>query len=234
MTRRVMAAVAAVVLALVAGLLVAGYVAGADARAAAGYELTNVLLVIAPIAAGEPAVPDVNVELRQLPRTAVAVDAVETIDALGDTVAAVDLVPGEQVLTTRFVDPGVAAGKVVDVPEDLSEVTMVLTPERVLGGNLKAGDEVGLVATWDNLAAATSSTILHRVLVSRVQGVTFSEETEGEPQVSGGVQVTLALSAQDVQRVVWLAENGTIWLSLERETAVVDGTTPITDAEIDS
>ncbi|MEO7587485.1 MAG: RcpC/CpaB family pilus assembly protein [Arachnia sp.] len=227
MTRRVMAAVAAVVLALIAGLLVAGYVAGADARAAAGYELTRVLVVTAPILTGDSAELDVNVKVMKLPRSAVAAGAVDSTNALGDRVASMDLLPGEQVLELRFVDPGVAAGKVVDVPEELSEVTVVLTPERVLGGNLRAGDEVGLVATWED-PEPTTATILHRVLVSRVQGVTFPEETDGEPQVSGGIQVTLAVSAQNVQRVVWLAEHGTIWLSLERGTAAVDNTTPIT------
>lgn len=233
MTRRVMAAVAAVALALVAGVLVAGYVAAADSRAAVGYELTEVFVVTEPIPVGERAVTGVNIEIRELPRTAVVADAITSVAELGDRVAAVDLVPGEQVLNTRFVDPIFALGKAVEIPEEMAEVTVVLSSDRVLGGNITAGDTVGVLASYGTYPDdATTSTLLHRALVSRVQGITVPEEPGGEPQATDGIQVTLAISAKDVQRVVWTAEFGTLWLSLEQETTDITGTTPITVAEL--
>ena len=230
MTRRVMAAVAAVVLALVAGVLVAGYVAAADSRAAAGYELTEVFVVTEPIPVGERAVTGVNIQMRELPRTAVVADAVTSVAELGDRVAAVDLVPGEQVLNARFVDPNFALGKAVEIPEEMAEVTVALSSERVLGGNITAGATVGVVASYETPAGQTTSTLLHRALVSRIQGITLPEEPGGEPQATEGIQVTLAVLARDVQRVVWTAEFGTLWLSLEQETTDITGTTPITVA----
>ena len=234
MTRRVMAAVAAVVLALVAGVLVAGYVAAADSRASAGYELTEVFVVTEPIPVGERAVTGVNIKMRELPRTAVVDDAVTSVAELGDRVAAVDLVPGEQVLDARFVDANLALGKAVDIPEEMAEVTIALSSDRVLGGNITAGATVGVLASYKvpDDAPPETSTLLHRALVSRIQGITLPEEPGGEPQATDGIQVTLAVLPRDVQRVVWTAEFGTLWLSLEQETTDIAGTTPITVAEL--
>ncbi len=234
MTRRVIAAVAAVVLALVAGLLVTGYVTAADSRAAAGYELTDVLVVTEPILLGGAAVEGTNVELRQLPATAVVAGSVASVAKLGDRVANAELVPGEQLLDARFVDANLAMGKAVDVPKEMAEVTVVLSSERVLGGNIKAGDTVGVQASYEipQGAPPVTSTLLHRALVSRVQGVTIPEESNGEPQAEDGIQVTLAISARDVQRVVFAAEFGTLWLSLEQETTDIKGTNPLTVAEL--
>ena len=240
MTRRVIAAVAAVVLALVAGLLVAGYVTAADSRAAEGYELTKVLVVTEPILLGGAAVEGTNVELRQLPATAVVAGSVASVAKLGDRVATVELVPGEQLLNARFVDANLAMGKVVEIPEEMAEVTIDLSSERVLGGNIVAGDTVGVQASYEVKVVGaesddtikTTSTLLHRALVSRIQGITLSEEPGGDVQASDGVQVTLAVSARDVQRVVFAAEFGTLWLSLEQETTDISGTNPMTLAEL--
>ncbi len=231
MTRRVIAAVSAVVLALIAGLLVTSYISAADRRAADGYELTDVLVVTETIPVGERAVIGDNVTVRELPQTAVAAGAVTSVAELGERVAAVDLIPGEQLLDARFVDAHLALGKAVEIPEEMAEVTVALSSDRVLGGNITAGATVGVLASYGTYPEdATTSTLLHRALVSRVQGVTTSEEPGGEPQASDGVQVSLAVLPRDVQRVVWTAEFGTLWLSLEQETTDISGTVPVTVA----
>ncbi|MGV8846222.1 Flp pilus assembly protein CpaB [Tessaracoccus sp.] len=233
MTRRVIAAFAAVVLALIAGVMVAGYVAGADSRAAAGYELSDVLVVTETILLGESAVLGTNVELHQLPATAIVAGSVASVEMLSDRVASVELLPGEQLIDARFVNANLAMGKVVDIPEHLAEVTIPLSSERVIGGNVLAGDTVGVLANYETASGSTTSTLMHRALVSRVQGITISEEVGGEPVASDGIQVTLAISARDVQRVVFAAEFGSLWLTLEQETTDISDTTPITVTELD-
>ena len=65
---------------------------------------------------------------KSVPKSAVASDSVTTLAELGQKVSAVGLVPGEQLLATRMVDPTqlVGAGRVA-VPSGLQEVAVKLT-----------------------------------------------------------------------------------------------------------
>ena len=80
---------------------------------------------------------------------------------------------------------------------------------------------------------------LHDVLVSRVQGgleAAASEESSDEktgPLPETGVMVTLAVSAADAEKVVYAAENGTVWLSDEPTDAVATGTSVATARSAD-
>ena len=60
-----------------------------------------------------------------------------------------DLQPGEQLLGARLVDPNsLAAPGTVAVPKGLEEVSVLLEPQRVMGGQLKAGDTVGIYVSY--------------------------------------------------------------------------------------
>ncbi len=227
MRRRVIAALVATLLTLVGGALVAAYVVGADQRAAAKLEPTPVLVVTEAIPVGSSAVLGQNVDVRQIPRTAVVSDALTTPDPIDGRVAVTPLHPGEQVLADRFVAPEDLSGDAVLIPEEFVQVTVVLAPERVIGGRLKAGDTVGVVLSLEQ-PAPSSQTILHRVLVSRVQGIQPSEEAGENAPPEGSQFVTFAVTAPDAERIVWSSEFGRIWLTLERETSLIEGTRQVT------
>lgn len=229
MRRRVIAATLATLLALVGAALVAIYVVRADERALAQFDPTEVLVATAEIPAGGTLLVGENAQLRALPGSAVVAGALVDDEPVAGLVAAAPILPGEQMVAQRFVSREEITGDQVEVPEDLVQVTVVLQPERVLGGKLSAGDTVGIViSVQPEVGPYESETILHRVLVSRVQDVEPAATTDAEesaPAAAPGAQfITLALSAPDAERVVWGAEHGTLWLTLERETSVVDGT----------
>lgn len=233
MTRRIIAAVAATLLTLIGAALVATYVIGADQRAVARLEPTAVLVVTQDIPAGSPIVMGQNVETREIPLAAVVPGALTAPEPVEGQVAAAALHPGEQVLPERFVAPEDLTGDQVVVPEELVQVTVSLGPERVIGGRLTAGDTVGIVLSVQPPVSAVyqSQTIIHRVLVTRVQDAeqVSAETGEGEDVTPPGAQyITVAVSAPDAERVVWAAEHGTIWLTLERETSLVEGTRQVT------
>ncbi len=229
MSRRVIAAIVAALLAVVGAVLIASYVIGADQRALAQYEPTPVLVVTADIPAGGALAVGENAELQELPAAAVVPGALSEPDPVSDLVAATDLIPGEQVLPQRFVSLEDLSGDVVLVPDELVQVTVLLAPERVLGGELAAGDTVGVVlSVAPQVGPYSSETILHRTLVSRVQANADTpaqdDEGDGATPAPGSQFITLALSAADAERVVWGAEHGTLWLTLEREDSDITGT----------
>ena len=237
MRRRILAAVAALVLAVVGMLVLVGYARGADSRAMAGLETVEVLVVAEPVAAGTPAEelpPLVRTEL--LPSKAAAEGRVEDLAALAGQVATVDLQRGEQLLTARFAAPeDLRTPGTVEVPAGLQEVSLLLEPQRTVGGRLAAGDRVGVFVS-QTLPDGTNQThvVLHRVLVTQVQGAPgaapaddpVDEAATGSAPVDS-LMVTLALTAQEAEPVVYGMEHGTLWLSLEPEGANTDGTAVI-------
>ena len=233
MRRRLLAAAAALVLAVVGALVLVGYARDADSRAMAGMKTVQVLVVDQPVAAGTPGDQlSALVRTELLPVKAAADGRVEDLDDLRGQVATVDLQPGEQLLAGRFAAPEhLRAPGTVDVPQGLQEISVLLEPQRAMGGRLAAGDTVGVFVS-QVLPDGTGQThvVLHSVLVTQVQGAPAAPEPDAAEEDSAGaapaesLMVTLALTAQQAEPVVYAAEHGSLWLSLEPEGAVTDGT----------
>lgn len=232
MRRRLLAALAALVLVVVGTVVLLGYAREADRRAMAGLEPVDVLVVDEPVPAGTPAEelrPLVRTEL--LPAKAAAPGRVQSLDDLAGRVTTVDLEPGEQLLAGRFASPDeLPAAGTVEVPAGLQEVSVLLEPQRSIGGRLAAGDTVGIYLS-QVLPDGTrqSSAVLHRVLVTQVQGGRPApQETDTDTAAAGtpseSLMVTLALNAAQVETVVFGMEHGTLWLSLETQGADTGGT----------
>ena len=230
MRRRLVAAVTAVLLAAVGGVLLLGYVGAADQRAMADLDPVAVLVATATIPEGASGDDlSASVELRRLPGVAVAPGTTADLAALRGLVATAAVQPGEQLLLSRFADPAVlAAAKGVVVPEGLQQVSVQLEPERALNGTLAAGATVGVFLSTKG-ETETTQLALHQVLVTAVQGgtVAAAEGDDAPAQPTGGVTVTLALDALSASRVVFAAEHGSIWLSSEPADAPTDST-PVT------
>ncbi|MCZ7525583.1 MAG: RcpC/CpaB family pilus assembly protein [Acidimicrobiia bacterium] len=256
MRRRVWGVIGAVLLAVVGTIVLVAYVNGAEDRALAGEAVVDVLVVKEPVPAGTPAseLGD-RVGIEEVAAKVEAEGAVIDTAELGDRVASTDLVPGEQVVDARFVEPNSYRSRAaVTVPEGLLEVTVGLEAERAVGGVLAPGATVAVVASFDPFDVSSTDPVevdgvvvppsgktpnsthivLHKVLVTNVQldGRVGSsddgddETAAGEPgeAPAGRLLVTLALNAPSVERVVFAAEHGFLWLALEPATADEAGT----------
>ena len=149
--RRAIGIIAAVAVAALGTLLLVGYVRGAEDRALAGEELAEVLVVDQPIAEGTPASTLTNfVRLEQVPMKVRAEGGIADLATLADLVAATDLLPGEQLVTSRFVTAeSLEKHARIEIPTDALEVTISISPERALGGQLVPGDVVAVIASFD-------------------------------------------------------------------------------------
>lgn len=149
--RRVIGIVGAIAVAALGTLLLVGYVRGAEDRALAGEELVEVLVVDQPIAQGMPAsLLSDSVRLERVPLKVRAEGGVSDLSTLSDLVAGTDLVPGEQIVESRFVAAeSLATQARIEAPPDALEVTITLSPERALGGQLVPGDVVAVIASFD-------------------------------------------------------------------------------------
>lgn len=231
MKTRIIGAIVALVLAAVGAFVLITYVRGADARAAEGAELVDAYIV-------EKAVPEGTlgeaigefVRVDQVPERTLAGGNVTDLSELAGLVADADILAGEQLLSGRFIDPAALAARGdVPVPAGMQVISFVLPAERVVGGAVRAGDEIGMVATFarpggdlltgEPVLKPQSQFAFHDVLVTKVQGVVVpSEDGEAEQAPGSQLMLTIALGTHDIERWVWAAEgNASIWLTLENE-----------------
>ena len=234
MRRRLIAALAALVLAATGAVVLLAYVRGADARALAGTETVDVLVVDQPVAEGTPGEDLADlVRTERLPAKAVVPGGVTDLDTLAGQVATADLQPGEQLLAARFAAPeDLGVPGTVAAPAGTSEVSILLEPQRAVGGRLAAGDTVGVHVSLEG----RTHVLLNRVLVTQVQGApapvpdgqTTDTAATGGAAPSASLMVTLGLRPEAAEAVVFAMENGTVSLSLEPEDVDTTGTEVLT------
>lgn len=241
MKTRIIGAILALVLAVVGAFVLVTYVRGADARAAEGAELTDVYIVEAEVPQGTAGDGiEEFVRLDQIPERNLNEDRVTDLADLEGLVALADILPGEQLLTSRFAEPAVLAAQgEVPVPAGMQEVTIPLAVHRVVGGEVTPGSTVGVVYSTNTNGTSRESGIavtqfmFHRMLVTRVTPgttVAVGDGASSSTEVST-IMVTLAATTPDVERLVYAAEQqedgaGGMWLTLEPETADQSGTAP--------
>jgi len=230
--RRLLAAIAALVLLVAGTLVLLAYVQGADARALAGTRTVEVLVVdqlVPEGTSGDELTEFVTTET--LPAKAVLDGRVTDLSDLSGRVATVDLQVGEQLLKSRFARPdSLQAPGTVPVPDGLQEISVLLEPQRVIGTRLAAGDTVGVYLS-QKLPDGTGQTsaVLHQVLVTQVQGAPAAPDPEADAEAAAAapatsLMVTLAVTAKDAETVVFGMEHGTLWLSLETDGDETGGT----------
>ncbi len=251
MKRIIISVVASVMLAAVGTYFLVGFVRGAEARALAGQEVVEVLVLNENVARGTPAEDLVTaVSVEQIPAKVRANGSVTTLDQLGGLIATVDLVAGEQLVANRFATrSALEAASRIQVPEGMQEITLSLAPPRALGGNVRPGDTVGLFASFnlrdgrdeneiesEELAelrqrlSEASKSILHELLITNVQveqlPQSAPDDTDGSTlslAPTGNLLVTLAVDVPQAERIIFAAEYGSIWLSAQDENTNRDG-----------
>ncbi len=221
--RKMMGIIASVVMAAVGTGLLIAYVRSAEDRALNGENAVDVLVVTETIPKGTKA-EDVaaKVKKEQVPSKVLAQGAVADLRSLNGLVAGGEMLPGEQVVQSRF---AAAAATVMATPAPGSlKVTVAMDALRAIGGQIRAGDSVGVVASFTE--PETSHLILQKVPVTDVRteaGVAVTGKPDGTA-VTGRLWVTLAVDAPSVERVVFAAEHGTMWLAWEPKDANEAGT----------
>lgn len=268
MNKRLLGAALAAGLAVIGTFAILLYVRDADDRAQADLELVDVYVIEDHVAAGSDEVALRRaIGVDQIRRASVVDGVVTDLTELDGLVAAVDLVPGEQVLRSRLIDQASfneGRTQLTSVPDGLHEVTVALEPERVVGGHVIPGNRIGVIATFNEgeikgIAAdnydsleeleqaildyqerysgedtpinvpyvSTTHFVLNRVLVTRVQVEELPREvTDDEGNVidsgviapTGNLLVTVALEAEDVQKLIFSKEFGSIWMTYEPDS----------------
>lgn len=256
MRRRIIALVAALLLAGVGTFVLIGFVQGAEDRATAGQELVTVYIVQSEIPQGTLGA-DVGayIAAEQRPLETRPSNAVTDTTSLDGLASNADIFPGEVLVSDRWVLPAEAEIRRddiplrrVEVPEGHLEIPVRFASEQALGGIIDAGDTVAVVASFDSyeppdgdiveiddeLVALPGTTleganaeqathiIIHNALIVEVQAEavpSFGGEDTGSTVLapSTGFIITFALEPGDVERLVFSAQYGQLWLAKQTE-----------------
>jgi pilus assembly protein CpaB len=227
MQSRVLAILIAVVLALVATAALVVYVNGADRRAISGQEPRRVWVADKAIPAGTNGLTAWNTELIkqvEVPSRSVVDGSVVALSQIQDKRAAVDIVAGEQLLLKRWVGAEEVTGKrLLPIPPRFQALSIGVDLTRQVAGFVTPGDHVSLVLSisgGDNVER--SKFLLQNVQVLAVGATALSNASAqgGGGRVNQGrgsanlTAVTLAVPEGQVERVVFAAEHGSIYLTL--------------------
>jgi pilus assembly protein CpaB len=231
MQSRVLAILIAVVLAVVATVALVVYVNAADERAKANLNPVRVWVADKPITAGTTAV---NANLRRLirevtvPRGSAVDGAVRSLSQIEAKRAAVDIVPGEQLLQSRWVDAEEVTGRrLLPIPPDHQALSIGLDLTKQVAGFVTPGDSVSMVLSMKRPRPGGADVDSSQFLLQNIQvlAVGATALSNGGSQGGGGrvnqgrgsqnlTAVTLAIPETKVVNVVYAAEYGSIYMTL--------------------
>jgi pilus assembly protein CpaB len=172
-------------------------------------------------------------EVQQVPADLVVSSAVTDLGDLQGKTTMSPILAGEQVSSARLVGSQELPGGILSIPKGMQGMTVDVESQRVIGGEvLRAGDRVAIHATFDSvklvnfdtspeMSAASSQAFSSTVMVSpEAKVLKVSRVPEGTAsstattQSGSGNSVTLALEPEDVQKMVFGQELGTVYFSI--------------------
>jgi pilus assembly protein CpaB len=243
MGRRILAILAAVVIALVGAVLVLLYARSADERALAAQSPTDVYVSTAQVPAGTSLRDAVRTDLlqqTQVPSASLPSGALTTVDETNAAlVALTDIPPGEYVLSAAFGETPLGE-RAIQVPAgDLAVSVQLSDPARVgtfvtPGSHLtifatyeeatQTTDQGGVGTTAEAAAGPTTQVLLPDVLViamgasaltpGQVQVDENGQPVQEEQQQQQSFLVTVALDPDDAARLVHGINNFTLYAGL--------------------
>jgi pilus assembly protein CpaB len=132
------------------------------------------------------------------------------------TMTTVAAVPGDAAAATAAASAG-----------DLVNLTMQLEPQRALGGHVKAGDRVAVVASF--AGPDRTSVLAQKVAVANLQADVVAEDGENADLAPrGNLLVTLAVPPAEAARIVFALEYGRVWLAGENVATSTLGNAAVT------
>ena len=231
MGRRVLAVLAAVVVALIGVVAVVVYANGADARAVADQQPHTVYIAKLLVPTGTTAAEAVATGLivpTQVAAKGLPIGALSTIDdKTGKLLALTDIAPGEFVVASRFGATPLGQ-KAIQVPDGQIAISLTLSDPARVGAFVSPGSHIVIYDTYVPAGAATGATnpsagaaavrqtrvLLDDVLVIAMGSTTLTPPAAGQAPAAAGALVTVALLPDTAAKLVHGIQTGTLYAGL--------------------
>jgi pilus assembly protein CpaB len=216
MQNRLLAIMIAIVLAVVSAMALVVYANSADRRAISDQSPVQVYVASAKIEQGSTLQDAVGkIRVASIPRSALVANAVRNLGQISDRVAAVDILPGEQLLEGRWVSREEVEGEnLLSLKPGFQAVSIQVDATRQVSGFITPGNRVNIYATLANVGGSKFS----RLLLPNIKVLAVGAAAQGSKQRQGAKQnlstVTLEVRDGQVEKVVFATESGQLYLSL--------------------
>lgn len=258
LTRRAIAFIVAIILAIVAAFAVYTYLQDVENRAAEevdaviGYVATQ---RIEPGTLADTAIQLDAIEEREIPRSLLAESAVTDLSQVTGRVVEEVILPGDQLVADRFAAPGQGV-EVLTIPPDHQAMSIQVGIPPGVAGFLRAGDHVSVIAylevpleDGETVAVEdpeTGETAVAREAGPRAQFVLQDVEVlsvgrrvpPSDENPAGGTTadteatlLTVAVTPVEAERLAFSTLNGQLYLTLLSEDETEPVTTPGRSAE---
>ena len=247
--RNVIAAGATALFAIVGVLLLESYIQGEEEDAALARQKQPVLIVASTVNAGNTldellSEQPSRIGLQEITPEAVVSGAFGSLEALvayqeslgvGPLMLDADLVAGEQITESKLSPVESFSRRVspVAVPAGHHQLTLVLPPTRALGGLIRPGDDVSVVASFNAQSGQdqTSAIILSSVEVVNVQvenqiaeDSVRSDADNPNLAPTGDYLITVAVTSNELTKLTYATEYGRIVLAAASDAPLDGGT----------
>lgn len=255
-TGRAIAIIVGLVLALVAAFLLWRYVDAADERAFEGAELVDVFVAVEAVpegTTGQRALQQNLIDAEQVPNEFRPEAAVTTLDEISDLAARDPILSGTILQLGMFADPTDVTTD-FDLQEDEVAISLQVGIPEGVAGNLSQGDTVGVITHIDASITATALIPGEEGEGQQIQQSEFEEtraeyitdaeilaigqrstapvDEEGQaapvPGSENAVLVTLAVTREESERLVFANNEGVFHFTLLPEGAEVGDTPGVT------
>lgn len=225
LSRRAIALIVAVVLAAVATVALVSYVQSAHNKGLVHPVTAYVAKEAIP--AGTSASDVISkglIETKTVDQGIVPVGAITSLNDITGKQASVDIAQGEVILSTRFVAPGTATpgGPLLNIPAGLQAISVEVSTIPGVANFIQVGDHVNLILQLTTPTGPVVKFLLQNVSVLQLGTRVIVPPANGQPggasvqQTTGKVDLTLAVSAKDAEKVALATLQGTLYLTLVR------------------
>ena len=238
MSRRVLAVVAAGVIALIGVGAVLLYAKGADQRAVAGQKPVKVYVAQKLVPAGtsaEEALQEGLIATASVAKVGVPADALRTVDdATGKLLATTDIAPGEFVLASRFGKTPLGQ-KALQVPDGQVAISVELSDPARVGTFVTSGSHIVIYDSYDPTGKASNGPLSTQVLLDDVlviavgdstlqpvQGAQTQQQDQSQGNDKPKALVTVALPPAQAARLVHGIQTGELYAGLRGADTRVD------------
>lgn len=203
--------IVAIVTALLGTLLIAVYVGRLTLDARAGQKMVDVYVATRHVNRNTAAADLIErglVKKTRVPRKYVAAGAVSSLEGMGKKILLAPLDRGEQ-LTDSILSLPVSG---LMTPRNMMAVAIPVDDVALMNGRIQAGHLVSVFAT---LEPGKDGKNLTRIVLSRV--LVLAADKSGKGQTGGQTDkasLTLAVDPGDAEKLVFSAQQGTIWVGL--------------------
>lgn len=221
MKSRFMVVLLSLILAAVATLGAALYIARLKSSITEGQKLVNVVVANKPIGAGTSvaeAYANGSIVVSKVPKQYVADGALKSNIGYGDRVLSADFAKGEQ-LTENKLKKTDESGLAYKVPEGMVAISISIDEVTGVGGKLQPGDRVDAIAA---LSPGPGNKDMTKIMLQNIEVLATSDSgtgekgglTKGQSSGVGKKTITLSVSPADAEKLVFAADKGHIWLGL--------------------